>query len=244
MVESVKEMGGQHVQECVSLANKTICELANVLAMLHGKYYDFGECEREFFVFEQADNVDNTPVHNLQMDCQCGDTDHRLKKKPNLNTGSRGNILKETRDLRKTDSSGDFRKMEQIDKLTVDWNARQKSLRAVGLSKKESALVHTENRKLTILERLKKQGGSFTSVEQIDTYLHTTDNLKVKAKRMQDEVTYARDASVSLPRTSTLFKIFGTEKGQRKLLTPESLGKICVRVTACENDHLYQSDRV
>ena len=72
MVESVRELGGQHVQECVSLANKVLCELANVLAMQRGKYYDFGECEREFFVFEQADNVDNTPVHNLQMERQCG----------------------------------------------------------------------------------------------------------------------------------------------------------------------------
>ena len=81
VLNSVGEMARSHLDDCIKLANKMIPQIADVLAMQRGKYYDFGDYPREYHVFDQCDNIDNTPVHNLQMERQCGDTDHRLKKK-------------------------------------------------------------------------------------------------------------------------------------------------------------------
>ncbi len=63
------------------------------------------------------------------------------------------------------------------------------------------------------------------SAEQVDNYLQKTDDSEqVKIKRMRDEVTYARDTSVSLPRVSHVFRIFATVRRKRTMLTPEQFG--------------------
>ena len=71
-----------------------IPELANVLASQHRKHYNFGDYPKEYLVFDQCGNIDNTPVHNLQMERQCGEIDYRLKKMANLDAVSRDMINK------------------------------------------------------------------------------------------------------------------------------------------------------
>ena len=82
-----------------------------------------------------------------------------------------------------------------------------------------------EQRKLDILDRLKAQDGPFTCTEEVDEYLISkrfSDN--EKQKRMRDEITYARDTSLSLPRASPLFKIYDTTVTPRRLFTAEQFG--------------------
>ena len=112
-----------------------------------------------------------------------------------------------------------------LDSIKVDWKERQLELQKIGLTKKEANNLHVENRKLNILEKLKQQGGPFTSSEQIDIYIKSkSDDNKKKVRRMRDEVTYARDTSKSLPKSSPLFKIFNTTAGRRRLMTAEEFG--------------------
>ena len=93
------------------------------------------------------------------------------------------------------------------------------------MDKKETNLLHVENRKLNILDKLKSQGGPFTSAEQIQEYLVNTKNpSKVKLNRMKDEVTYARDTCSSLPKSNPIFRIFNTHGRKRTMLTPEEFG--------------------
>ena len=90
----------------------------------------------------------------------------------------------------------------------------------------EANNLHVENRKLDTLEKLKQKGGPFTSSEQVDVYLKgNSDENKVNVSRMRGEVTYARDTSVSLPKSSILFKIFKTIEGKRSLMTAEEFGE-------------------
>ena len=82
-----------------------------------------------------------------------------------------------------------------IDDINAKWKVKQKDLQETGL--------HIENRKLVILDRIKAQRGPFSSAEQIDNYLLTTDGKRFKkTTRMGNEVTYARDTSSSLPKNS------------------------------------------
>lgn len=229
MIGSVKQVANKHLIDCLALTKKLLPQLAHVLAMQRGKYYGFGNFPQEYPVFDQCHEIDQTPVHNLEMERQCGDTDQRLKKKASLDPVARGTVLKETSKLR-TNINSDFRKMgsvvKQLDEIKFKWKLRQQELQAVGLSKKEANNLRIENRKLNILEKLKTQGGPFTSEEEISAYLSTTkDDYKLKSQRMRDEVTYARDTSLSLPKSSPVFHIFSTEGGKRRMLSPEQFAQ-------------------
>ena len=112
-----------------------------------------------------------------------------------------------------------------IHELKANWSERQMEMKAAGLTNKEAHRLHIECRKLNILDILKVEGGPFTSSEEIDSYLSDTTILNdAKAKRMSREVTYARDTSVSLPRSHTVFRIYNTSVNPRRLLTPQEFG--------------------
>ena len=74
--------------------------------------------------------------------------------------------------------------------------------------KREEALVQ-ERKRIVSLQKLKEQGGPFTSAEEVDAYLSDLDenNKKEKQKRMKLEISYARDTSTLLPKVDPLFKI-------------------------------------
>ena len=204
--------------------------LGEVFRSQRGKYYGFGDIEEEYHVFEQCDNIDQTPVYNLQMERQCGGTDHTLKKKAILDTVSGDIVLSQTHNLR-VQVSRDYQKVGNVvkimDHIKAEWKVKQKDLQEIGLSQKESNLLHIENRKLAILDRVKAQFGPFSSAEEIENCLLTTDdNLKTETKtnRMRDKVTYDTDTFSSLPKNSPVFRIM-TTVGRRKLLTPEQFSQ-------------------
>ena len=74
--------------------------------------------------------------------------------------------------------------------------------------KREKALVQ-EQKKIVSLQKLKEQGGPFTSAEEVDAYLSDLDktNMKEKQKRMKLEISCARDTSTLLPKVDQLFTI-------------------------------------
>ena len=79
-------------------------------------------------------------------------------------------------------------------------------MHAASLAIKEQKNWNIEQRKLDILDRLKAQNGPFTCVEDIDVYLQSKHTDKEKQQRLRDEVTYARDTSVSIPRASPFLR--------------------------------------
>ena len=72
-------------------------------------------------------------------------------------------------------------------------------MHAASLTIKEQKNWNIELRKLDIQDRLKAQNGPFTCVKDIDVYLQSKHTDKEKQQRLRDEVTYARDTSVSIP---------------------------------------------
>ena len=76
-MKAVKERAESHMNDSITLAQIIFPHLGEVFRSQRGKYYDFGDIE-EYHVFEQCDNIDQTPVHNLQMERQFADTDRRL----------------------------------------------------------------------------------------------------------------------------------------------------------------------
>ena len=100
--------------------------------------------------------------------------------------------------------------VEIIKEISFEWNKRQQQLQSIGLSKKEANLLQVENRKMNILDKLKAQGGPFSCEEQVQAYMDSNFDKDQTQKRMKDEVTYARDTCLSLPRSHRIFRIFNT----------------------------------
>ena len=92
-------MAESHMNDCITLAQIMLPHVGKILRSQRGKYYGFGDTE-EYPLFEQCNNIDQTPVHNLRMKRQCGDTNHRLKKNASLDTVYRDSVLSQTQSLR------------------------------------------------------------------------------------------------------------------------------------------------
>ena len=101
VVETVVDVANECKSEVVNLTNLMMPELKIVLAR---QRRDYGIEEEsfpvEYPVEEQASNVDDTPVHNIGMERQCGKVGHRLLKLGNLKADSRSIILQRAKEMR------------------------------------------------------------------------------------------------------------------------------------------------
>ena len=73
---------------------------------------------------------------------------------------------------------------------------------------KEIQSIATVKRRITDLDCLKEHGGHFTKLEQVDDYIRRADVTdEKKQKRLYKEVRYARDTSLSLTKSSDIFRL-------------------------------------
>ena len=160
---------------------------------------------------EQATLIDDTPVNNLDMERLMGKTDYRLQKVRTLAAASRGIILGKTQELRETNQDASFRsfrkEVETKRDMELQWNKRQKERFAEEADITRTVAIQKERKRLDLLEKLKAERGPFTNAEEVQEYMDTDANPKVKQIRMKKEVQFARDSSTTLPRVDPLFKI-------------------------------------
>ena len=79
--------------------------------------------------------------------------------------------------------------------------------------KRGEALVQ-ERKRIVSLQKLKEQGGLFTSAEEVDAYL---SDKKEKQKMMKLEISYARDTSTLLTHCSRSERLISkASKGTRR----------------------------
>ena len=91
---------------------------------------------------------------------------------------------------------------------SLKWNEEQDRLKKEGLSNKEIKNSAADARKLEDLKTIKKFGdGPFTSPDEVVTFFESDVVDKMKEERLYAEVRYARDTSLSLPKTSSIFRL-------------------------------------
>ena len=234
VVESVKEFIDEHLDEAVKVANFFQPDLAQTLARQRRDYGISEEFEAEFPVEELSKHAaENAPVHNLGMENFCGLVGHRTAKNRNLEASSRAIVIQGTKALR--DKFGDgFRDYKQavrrVKDIKLEWSKKQEVLAGQKMEIKAVQNLKVEGRVLKQLDCLKKEGGPFTSCDEVDEYLANDDiDVKIKKKRMKMEVQYSRDNSLSLPRNNPVFKIRKKKAkgaGQKMQdLSPEEFGE-------------------
>ena len=188
-----------------------LAEMKEVLARQRRDYGISEDYPEEFPVFDQAANIDDTPVHNLAMERQCGLVDYRLKKLQNLATVSRSMILGRTKDLREGKESK-FRtykkEVEEKRRLEIEWQQKMKDKFSAGADEKQVVAQTKERKRLDMMEALKDVGGPFTNSDMVKEYVEADDlSEKTKQKRLKLEVQFARESSTTLPHVDPIFKI-------------------------------------
>ena len=201
----------ENKDDAIKLTNLILPELKVVLARQRRDYGLSEDFPAEFPVFDQAANVDDTPVHNLAMERQCGMVDYRLKKLQTLEAVSRSMILGRAKDLREGKESKfrSFKKeVEAKRMLELKWQESMKQKFASGADEKQVVAQAKERKRLDMLEKLKVADGPFTDADMVKEYLENRDMTdKVKQSRLKLEVQFARESSTTLPSVDPLFKI-------------------------------------
>ena len=147
----------------------------------------------------------------MAMENACGKAGHRTKKIRNLYATSRSIIIEGTKHLREKfgGSFRDYRKVSiQVKETKTAHNRRQDQIAGEKISNKQANNLNVEGRLLNRIDELKDLGGPFTKSEDIDNFIKDdTIDTKVKTRRMKTEVLYARDTSLSVPKTNPVFRI-------------------------------------
>ena len=218
---SVMDVAEEHKEDVLFLINQMMPELGRCLAKQRRDYsLDTEKFPVEYPVEEQASAIDDTPVHNLDMERLMGTTDYRLNKVRTLAAASRGIVLGKTQDLRdkKQDSSfRSFRKQVEMKRdKEVQWNQKQKERFAQEADMARVVAIGKERKRLDLLEKLKGDKGPFTNAEEVQAFMNSDVDPKQKQIRMKREVQFARDSSTTLPRVDPLFKIQVTLKDRKR----------------------------
>ena len=221
VLKSVVAVGQEYTVDVVYLINLMLPELSRCLAKQRRDYsLDLETFPVEFPVEEQASNIDDTPVNNLDMERLMVTTDYRLQKVRTLAAASRGIVLGKTQELRESNKEISFRsfrkEVEAKREMELKWNQKQRDRFAEVADMTRTVAIQKERKRLDLLEKLKAEKGPFTSAEEVQEYMASDAHPKVKQNRMKREMQFARNSSTTLPKVDPLFKIQVTMDNKKR----------------------------
>ena len=198
VVDALIQVVSDNADEVIKLTNLMLPELKTVLARQRRDYgLDQENFPAQFPVENQATNLDDTPVHNIGMERFHGLVDYRLKKMGTLSSVSHSKILGKSETLRNQIEQPSFRSFKEAVQAKF----------ASGADEKQVQAQLKERKRLDILEDLKEAGGPFTSSEEVKDFMKEPLREDLKKKRLKKELQFARESSVTLPKTDQIFKI-------------------------------------
>ena len=125
---------------------------------------------------------------------------------------------------------------------------KQGELLKKGMDSKEAENVLLDKRHHADLNILKEKGGPFTKSDEVDIFLARVDITDAdKIKHLYFEISYAQDTSLSIPKTSDIYKLKKDYKNlplmtyARNLKTYLSNATLVTSVTVNDFDHALSS---
>ena len=133
------------------------------------------------------------------------------------------------------------RKDGEIPQILAKWKEEQKALQKKGMDAKDLANLAVDIQRNTDLKELVKVGGPFLVAEDVSRYVDDPNISDAqKNARLYTEVRYARNTSLSLPKSSDVFRL---KKKYKNLSTQEYssnlktyLNKVTCKVNMDYND--------
>lgn len=191
-----------------------------------------------------TEKLEKAPVHNLAAERSVGFINYGLQRRgaKQLACASSAQVKAKAEDLIEKCPSGSYKAFMkkvsstgQIPAIIKEWERKQQELIEKGMQSKEIANIAVDKRRIGDLETLKKLGGPFTDERQVEDYMNDEHfTTKEKNKRLYLEVRYARDNSLSIPKTSDIFRL----KKEYKNLSNETYAtnlKLYLSNVTCKN---------
>ena len=244
VVEAVSSFSNDFGEEAVKLVNLLLPEMRKVLGRQRRDYgLDPTAFPVEFPVEEQAENVDDCPVTNLEMERFCGKVDYRVTKLKTLEAVSKSMILEKAKEKAGKKSSFRSFKQETLARREVDlaWSEKMKEKFKEHAEVKQINSMAKERKRLEKLDKLKRLGGPFTDADEVKVYVADDDvTEKEKKVRMKMELQFARDSSTTLPKTDPLFRVMITLPNKKKRdKTAEEFGEAMMAFLGKQSDQIY-----
>ena len=199
-------------------------KLADGFEKQKGDIFEFGEnITPSNYALSTMDSskLENAPLHNLGAERSVGFINYELDRRGarELSSASSSQVKHKSQDLIEKSPSGSFRCYghhakpgSRMADLKLEWCQKQKELKQKGLDEKALANLSVERRKTKDLTILKAASRPFTSSSEVDVFLNSTLSQSEKLSRLYVEVRYARDTSLSIPKTSDIFRLMKDHK--------------------------------
>ena len=175
---------------------------------------DYDKSSPRLLLSKDISVLNQAPVSNMDGERQVGRINYELSIRGGreLATASSSIVKSQSFDLIETkdlSSFTEFRKLSsKVNTLVEAWKADQENVDDEKLSKKEKDNLNVDVRRNKDLAVLKKVGGPFTSSDEVRKFVDDTDiEESEKINRLKTEVRYNRDTSLSLPRSSDIFRM-------------------------------------
>ena len=161
--------------------------------------------------------LEKPPIHNLSSERSVSFLNNELKLRSTtqLASASSAQVKARSADLIENLPPGIFRHYYNVVKpggrmpeIVKAWAMKRNQLLKMSMDSKEVANVSLDKRRHADLNILKEKGGPFTKPEEVDIFLARLDITDAdKIKHLYFEIRYARDTSLSIPKTSDIFKL-------------------------------------
>ena len=219
LLESVKAFVNIHSDRVICVLKLVLPRCAEGFHLQRGSVFGFGTFDPNSPMLVTNKNMsllNKAPINNLASERHVGSVNYGLSVhgEHQLDCVSSGIVKAKSYDLVELKPIDEFtkyrclmKKDSSVQQILKRWSEKQESLMKDGLHSKEVKNAGVEERKMKDLVLLKEYGGPFTKPEEVDQFLSSNIDDSLKDKRMYHEVRYARDTSLTLPKSSPLFRL-------------------------------------
>ncbi|KAI8509055.1 hypothetical protein Bbelb_129030 [Branchiostoma belcheri] len=220
ILSAVANVVREHSDRIVKVVSLALPKLAEGFHRQRADVFGFGNFDEnsELLVSKKDQaKLQHAPINNIAAERHVGSVQHELSVRGACQLAAASSSIVKAKsidliELKPADEMDRFRSLVRQDgelvALWKNWRESQKKLEEKGLSVKEAQNEDLDRKRNADLDKLKSMGGPFTKPEEVDKFVQSPAISEgAKVDRLYLEVRYSKATSLSLPKTSPLFKL-------------------------------------
>lgn len=247
VVAAVKSVVEQNSDRIVKVLSLTLPKLAAGFHRQRADVFGFGNFDPESTLLvskKDQSKLLKAPINNLDSERHVGSVNYELKIRGGKQLKAAGDSIVKAKsidliELKAVDEHDKFRDLTKKDGKLVaiwkSWKESQDKLEEQGLTVKEVQNELTDKKRNADLDKLKAIGGPFTKAEEVDEFVNSEVEDKVKVDRLYIEVRYCKNTSLSLPKASPLFRLKEKYKNLPISVYQANLKTYLSKISCCAN---------
>ena len=256
IITSLKKIIEQNSVRIVKVLSLVLPKLAYGFHRQRADVFGFGTFDPNSSLLVSKKNQNQllkAPINNLSAERHVGSINYELKIRgaQQLKSASDTVVKAKSIDLIELKPVNEFDKFRNIVKangqlvsIWKSWRDSQDNLEEKSLTAKELQNQHTDKMRNSDIEYLKSMGGPFTKPEEVDAFVNSEMNNEQKIKRLYIEVRYCRNSSLSLPKSSPIFRLKENHKNLSISNYQTNLKVYLSKISCCANVSWVDFDTV